>query len=824
MKISTLTFSTNNRARATNILFLRTTVSTLCLASLLIIGRPLCAEDPVRLPIIPPSISRISPAGMQRGTTATFTADGRNLSDATEILFDSPGMQGKITQITDIPEKIAAPRAGEDLGAQVPFGKKQTARLELTIAGDATPGIHRFRIKTPLGTTNTMVLAVGTLPEVKARENSTMDSSAQLEVVALPATLIGNIAAPGDNDSYQFQGKQGEEVLFQVVASQLGSDLKSMLTLSDISGHLLAKAGENASTADATLHYKLNSDGKFIVSITDRNHDGGKGYFYRMNAGRLPYVTSFFPLGVRAGETAQVSVQGINLGGIREVNVETPKLAEGWTTTPLVIGNGGVHQLNEAKIAVGNEPESLEQEPNNTIPQAQVVSLPITINGHIDGGAIAGSDSDEDYFRFHAKTGERLTIDVAAARLGSALDSVIEVLDEHGNSIPRATIRCLNQTTTTLADRDSRSVNTRFVSTSELHEGDYLMIGDELNRIDFIPDQPDADTLLKGMDDLRVSYLGTSPDVHAVNTPVYKAQILPPDADLPSNGLPTFHLTWRNDDGGPGYGADSGLDFVAPSDGDYFLHLKDVRGMEGPDFAYRLTIRDEIPDYRLKAEPRNPNIPQGGSTLITVSLVSRRGEELPIDIEVKGLPPGVTANKATIPPGMDSTVIVLSATPDAPLNGYPAPIEIVGHAYLNGRDVIRLANQNDETALQVASITPSPDVVVTTESNAVSIEPGKDVTVTLHVDRHNGFKGRVPCFVQNLPPGVRVVNVGLNGVLVTETQSSRTFTLHAEDWAKPVSQPIYVVGTVESNSSTMHPSPPVLLNIVSTDTASQTAR
>ena len=46
-----------------------------------------------------------------------------------------------------------------------------------------------------------------------------------------------------------------------------------------------------------------------------------------------------------------------------------------------------------------------------------------------------------------------------------------------------------------------------------------------------------------------------------------------------------------------------------------------------------------------------------------------------------------------------------------------------------------------------------------------------------------------------------VDNVGLNGVLVTEDQSSRTFTLRAEDWAWPLDQPIYVVAEVESNNT-----------------------
>ena len=42
---------------------------------------------------------------MQRGTTATFTLDGRNLSDIKAVMFDTPGINAKVTQITDIPEK-----------------------------------------------------------------------------------------------------------------------------------------------------------------------------------------------------------------------------------------------------------------------------------------------------------------------------------------------------------------------------------------------------------------------------------------------------------------------------------------------------------------------------------------------------------------------------------------------------------------------------------------------------------------------------------------------------------------------------------------------
>ena len=469
---------------------------------------------------------------------------------------------------------------------------------------------------------------------------------------------------------------------------KIGSRLESLLVLSDSSGRVLAEAGRHDNSPDATLHYRLPQDGKYTLTISDREGSGGKDAYYRLDAGALPYITSYFPLGVHAGETTAVAVEGVNLGGIRELKIDAPK---GQKTVPITLKENVALPLNKARLVVGDLPEIVEQEPNNSLAQAEDVSFPVTINGHIGGGAKPGEASDEDYFRFHAAKGQRLTIDVEAARVGSPLDSVIEVLDAQGNAIPRATVRCLNQTTTTLSDRDSRTTGVRLTSTTGLHVNDYLMIGDELNQLDYISDQPDADVDLKGINGLRLAFVGTSPVVHAVNTPVYRAQILPPDAEFPPNGLPVFHLTWRNDDGGPGYDADSRIDFVAPSDGQYILHLKDVRGMGGPDFAYRLSIRETVPDYQLTATPQNPNIPKGGRIPLTVSVDRLQGYEGPVEIEVKGLPAGVTAGPAKISAGEDSTVVVLSASADASVDAPPGTMEIMGHATINGHDVARSA-------------------------------------------------------------------------------------------------------------------------------------
>ena len=74
---------------------------------------------------------------------------------------------------------------------------------------------------------------------------------------------------------------------------------------------------------------------------------------------------------------------------------------------------------------------------------------------------------------------------------------------------------------------------------------------------------------------------------------------------------------------------------------------------------------------------------------------------------------------------------------------------------------------------------PRPDLVMTAETKEVTLEPGGTAEITVSIARQSGFQGRVPVEVRNLPPHVRVLDVGLNGVLITEDESRRSFTLEA---------------------------------------------
>ena len=96
---------------------------------------------------------------------------------------------------------------------------------------------------------------------------------------------------------------------------------------------------------------------------------------------------------------------------------------------------------------------------------------------------------------------------------------------------------------------------------------------------------------------------------------------------------------------------------------------------------------------------------------------------------------------------------------------------------------------------------PPPDLLMTAETKEVTLAPGGTAEITVSIARQGDFRGRVPVEVRNLPPRVRVLDVGLNGVLITEDESRRSFTIEALPMAQPADQMIYVSGDVETRSN-----------------------
>jgi hypothetical protein len=107
---------------------------------------------------------------------------------------------------------------------------------------------------------------------------------------------------------------------------------------------------------------------------------------------------------------------------------------------------------------------------------------------------------------------------------------------------------------------------------------------------------------------------------------------------------------------------------------------------------------------------------------------------------------------------------------------------------------------------------------MTTSASRVTIAPGAIAELTLIAERQEGFAGRIPIDVRNLPYGVRVLDIGLNGVLITEKQIQRKIRIYAEPWVKPQSRPFFAIGRAEG-PGTSDSSGPVTLDVIATSSA-----
>jgi hypothetical protein len=730
----------------------------------------------------PPTLNAVNPVGIARGTTVEMTVEGLNLARASAVYFSEPGVTGKILRVKELPD-LPENRVGSngtpstiDLG---PLPPRNQVTVQVEVAPDADIGAVRFRLQTPLGTSpEGRFLIEPYYGESADKEpNDTPETAVE---TFLPAILTGTISKPGDVDYFKIHVSAGQQLVFQNGAASIGSSLQAVVTILGADLSLIHEFGASGAAQANRFAQRFEKAGVYYVRIADYQQSGRAGNFYRFIVSNFPLVSSAVPLGLQTGTTRDIALRGYNLPAKLRVKGEVNEFSED------SILLRPEHSFNQLRLALGTEPELDSAASNHSPSAAQAVSVPVTINGRIDGPV-------QNFYRFHARQGEKLVMEVNARRLGSDLDSFVEVLDANGQPIERATVRSVAETSTALSERDSNSREIRFAGRAGFAVGDYVMIGGEILRIDSIPDSPDSDVAMDSFAGQRIAYFDTSTEAHAVDKPIYKVQIHPPGAKLTPNGLPIVRLYYQNDDGGPGFGKDSMVHFTAPSEGDYIVGLKDVRGTGGENFAYRLTIRRPHPDFRLSVSPRNPNVPVGGTIPVTVTAFRTDGFDGPIDVTVENLPAGLSANGGAIAPGEVSTTLLLSAAPDARLQA-AVPLRVLGRT----ENLSHIANPED--ALKLIALMPKADVTMTAQTKLVELEAGKTAEIAVAIERQNGFGGRVPVAVMHLPPRVKLVDIGLNGVLINENESRRTFTIEALPNAEPTEQLIYVGGVVETRS------------------------
>jgi WD40 repeat protein len=693
----------------------------------------------------PPQLTKLWPTSGQRGRDIRLTLEGKHLAGAAELTSTYPGVTAKILSEGQAPTALQA---------------------VVTFPADTPAGVYKLGVKTAAGQSAQLPFIVDLFPQVQ--EAGRNDSPGTGQKVTLPATILGTISRAGQVDFYRFDAQAGQQVGVQVLTAAVGSKLDAVLQLTDLDGRVIAEGG-------GVLGHRCDRAGSYALSIRDRDFRGAPDMHYRLHVGDVPIVTAVFPLGLRRGTEVEVHVEGVNLGAATSVRMKAPADAAVGSRLPLQVAAPGGPPAGNASVVVGEFPEVLHE----------VLPVPGVANGRIEQPGVT------ETWRFPAKKGQRLIVEINARRLGSPLDSVIEILDAKGQPVPWATLRAVARTYVTFRDHGSSDPGIRIETWNELAMNDFVWVGNQLLRIHELPKNPDDDCQFDSEAGQRLGYLGTTPTFIPLGTPMYKVTLHPPGTSFPPNGFPVIPLTYRNDDGGPGFGKDSRLFFDPPADGDYQVRVGDSRGEGGSRYAYRLTVRPPRPDFSISFSPTAPAVWKGGAVPVTVSASRSDGFEGPIEVRLENLPAGFSAPATTIPAGENSTAFALWAEPTAKTPTKVPPLKLVARAVIDGREVVREATGG------LPRVVEPGDLVTTTEQTEVTVQPGRQVWMTAKIQRRKGFGGRVPLDVRGLPHGVRVLDIGLNGILITEKESSRTFAIYAEPWVQPTAHPFVVLARHE---------------------------
>ncbi|HTU92691.1 MAG TPA: c-type cytochrome domain-containing protein [Gemmataceae bacterium] len=642
------------------------------------------------------------------------------------------------------------------------------------------------------GKPQTELLPIKPKPPVAEKEPN--DSPRTGQNVKLPAMIHGGIGRAGDVDFYRFEAKEGQEIGVQV-EPMTGARLDVVLQLIDADGRILTES------VKGLLGYICPKCGVYALGIRDRDYRGDPGMKYQLTIGDIPIVTSVFPLGLQRGTETEVRLEGVNLGRTRLVRLKVPADAAPGSRMPVPVSKG---VLGNPSVRIDEYPQVASQSAD-AHPLAPI-PIPGTANGIIDRPGATQT------WQFRAQKGQRLLLEVHANRIGSPLDSVLEILDAKGRPLPWATLRSQAKTYATFRDHDSAATGIRIESWSELAMDDYMLLGNELIRIWELPKNPDDDCQFWRLGGQRRGYLGTTPTFHPMGQPMYKVSIHPPGTTFPPNGLPIITLYYRNDDGGDAFGKDSRLVFDPPADGEYQVRIGAARGQGSSRHAYQLTLRPPRPDFSVGFSPTALTVSKGGAVSINVRADRRDEFDGPIEVRLENLPPGFSAPATTIPAHEISTNLALYAESSAssPAAGAPglskAPLKLIAHAVVDGKQVVH------EAMGGLPKLIEPGDIVTTTEQSEITLKPGSEVRLTVKIERRNGFKGRIPLEVKGLPHGVRVLDIGLNGILITPEATTRTIAIYAEPWVQPMTHP-FVVSARREGKNAEHAAKSVLLRV-----------
>ena len=352
-----------------------------------------------------PHLASVLPTGGQRGTQVEVSFHGERLGDTQATICYEPGLEvRKLALVTN-----------------------KTVKAQIKIAPDCRLGEHHLRLRTATGVSELRTFFVGPYPVIAEKEPNNEVTNAQK--VALNTTVMGVITSE-DVDCFAVVARKGERLSAEVEGMRLGRGLfDPRLTLLDSRGTVLADVDDTQlAMQDPFISVVVPADGTYVFRLREVTYGGSGDCHYQLHIGTFPRPTAVYPLGGKAGET-------VTLTFVSEATGEFLQQVKLPATTQEKFGVfadlDGLLAPSPNWIRVSDFPNVQESAPNHDREHATTTDLlpPVALNG------VISQKGEEHWFRFPATKGVALDVNIHARRLGSPLDSVLEVFDTKGRSL-----------------------------------------------------------------------------------------------------------------------------------------------------------------------------------------------------------------------------------------------------------------------------------------------------------------------------------------------------------------------------------------------------
>ena len=573
---------------------------------------------------------------------AAFETSAQQLPRATlSSVFPAGGQQGATLDVTvsggdlDDSNKLTFSHPGITAKQKLDgAGVPVANQYNVTIAKTVPVGFHDVRVSGGrFGVTNVRSFAVGDLPEITSNGGTGLENAAEVKL----GTII-NGQAPSRNYAYYKVGlKKGQRVIVSCMARELDSNLEPVLILKSSGGLELER-----SRLGEPVDFTPAADGDYFVGLHDFVYGGGAGHVYRLSVAERPHIDFVIPPVGEPGKQGKFTLYGRNLPG----GVDSGMALEGKPLQKQVVT---INLPGDAKARISLAGTS-----------------PV-------GPSQAGFDGIE--YRLSSSKGSSNPVRIFFS--DAPVITEVAAPNEKAADAQKITVPC-DYAGLFYPRRDRDWV------TFDAKKGDIYWVEVVSERLG-APTNPYFRVERVTKNDKGEEKVSTVKEV----------------TESPVNiGGTVFNTTT----------VDPTFRFSVSEDGTYRLVTYDMYNRGAPNSLYRLSIRKEAPDFRLvsmiEGPPAMPNkalpIPtaflrRGQVLPVKVMAFKRDGFNEPIEVNLAGLPGHVTASKATIYPGQNSALVLISAKDDA--TAWSGEVTVSGKATVNGKAITHQARTADVTTV-----------------------------------------------------------------------------------------------------------------------------